>query len=86
MKFNGLQITEESILACRQWFADNAQACVSDVEQGFVRMPFHVLESQYKEKMQKIAKAALAGEYDHTFTFMQRAYHIQTGESVALLP
>ena len=26
MKFNGVEITEASIQAARQWFADNAQA------------------------------------------------------------
>ena len=28
MTFNGVQITQESIIACRQWFIDNQQACI----------------------------------------------------------
>jgi len=28
----------------------------------------------------------LAGTYDHTFTILQMAYYLQTGNNVALLP
>jgi hypothetical protein len=38
-------------------------------------------------KWQQILKDdTLAGSYDHTLTFLQKAYWIQTGECVALLP
>lgn len=86
MIFNGVQITEESIKACRQWFADNAQACIDEVEQGFVKLPNHVNFEGYRECMNNKIRAALAGDFDSSFTLMQRAYYIQTGESVALLP
>lgn len=85
MKFNGVQITEESIEACRQWFADNASNCIEEVELGLVSLPDHVDFEGYKDCMNDRVRAAFAGEYDNTFTFMQRAYYIQTGESVALL-
>lgn len=86
MKFNGIEITEESISACRQWFADNLQAQIDEVSAGVVKLPAHVVFDEYQANKMQNKEAAMSGEYDHTFTFMQRAYYIQTGESVALLP
>lgn len=86
MKFNGVQITEESIHACRQWFADNADACVRGAEDGTAPLASHYPLELYRNKMAERKASALAGEFDHNFAFMQRAYYIQTGESVALLP
>ena len=42
--------------------------------------------TEQREKMAARKASALAGEFDHTFTFMQRAHYMQTGECVALLP
>lgn len=86
MKFNGVEITEQSILACRQWFADNADGCVREAEDGTAPLASHYPLERYRIEKAEDKRKALAGEYDHTFTFMQRAYYIQTGESVALLP
>jgi hypothetical protein len=85
-KFNGTDLTPETIQATRQWFADNADACVREAEDGTAPLASHYPLEQYRANKAADKAAALAGEYDHTFTFLQRAYFIQTGESVALLP
>jgi len=83
------ELTPESIIAARKWFADNALACAvearnrSDVLQD---NEFYVNDlNRYKEDQQKLANEWLAGQYDHTFTFLQQAYYLQTGICVALL-
>ncbi len=86
MTFNGVVITQESIIACRQWFADNADACIREAEDGTAPLASHHPIELYRGKMAERKDAALAGEFDSTFTFMQRAHYIQTGECVALLP
>lgn len=83
MKFAGTEITQESILKAREWFADNYDGCIAEAVNGevFVNdLPSYIV---WREKQKA---EVLAGKHDHTFTFMQRAYYIQTGESVALLP
>lgn len=83
LKFNGLQLTEESILKTRNWFHDNSLACIEEVKSGKV----YVNDQEYYFNWRKEeAKEYLEGKSDHTLTFLQRAYYIQTGESVALLP
>lgn len=86
MKFNGIQITEESIQACRQWFIDNQQACIEGALDGSLGLASHVNVTEYIEACQMKQDCIDSGEWDHTFTFMQRAYYIQTGECVALFP
>lgn len=86
MTFNGVVITQESIIACRQWFADNADACIREAEDGTAPLASHYPVELYREKMAERKEAALAGEFDYTFTFMQRAQYMQTGECAALLP
>lgn len=83
MKFAGTKITQESILKAREWFADNCDACIEEATSGAVfvnDLPSYIL---WREKQKA---EVLAGKHDHTFTFMQKAHYIQTGESVALLP
>lgn len=83
MKFNGTDITKESVAACREWFANNADEIIKEAKSGL----YHVNDLQAWVNIQEQRKVrAMAGEFDHTLTFMQRAYYIQTGESVALLP
>jgi hypothetical protein len=75
-------LTPESILAARRWFAENALACIAEVESGRV----HVNDpASYFVWRRQQHDEALAGAYDHTLTFLQRAHHIQTGECVPLL-
>jgi len=78
-----MNITPEAMLAARQWFADNAQACIAEAERGEVRV--NDLAGYIASRRQDAADA-LAGKHDHTFAFRQRAQYIQTGECVPLLP
>lgn len=77
-----VEITEESIQKTRQWFADNAQACIDQAREGVFKvndLPRYV--EWHAERM----RDSLAGKGDHTLTFIQRALYIQTGESVPML-
>jgi hypothetical protein len=81
--FNGVQLIGESIQKTRQWFADNCMACIEEVKNGKVyvndRDSYFALE-------EKAAKEYMEGCHDHVLAFLQCAYFIQNGESVALLP
>jgi hypothetical protein len=81
MKFAGVEITAESVQATRQWFADNAQACIDEAVSGEVRV--NDLESYIEWRKQQVVDS-LAGKGDHTFTFAQHAHYIQTGECLPL--
>jgi hypothetical protein len=85
-KFNGTELTPETIQATRQWFADNADACVREAEDGTAPLASHYPLAKYRAEKAADKADALAGKYDRSLTFLQRAYYIQTGESVALLP
>ncbi|KAF1011077.1 MAG: hypothetical protein E5299_01498 [Burkholderia gladioli] len=79
--FNGVVITDETIKKTRQWYADNAAHCIAEAESGTVRV--NDLD-EYRKWRQQQAARSLDGLDDHTFAFLQRAYFIQTGESVPL--
>lgn len=81
--FNGVELTEETILSTRKHFAENAQACIDEVLCGDVKVDDR--ETYLSWHIQDMVEF-MAGERDHTFTFLQRAYWIQTGDCVALLP
>lgn len=85
-RFNGEILTEATIIATRQHFADIYQAVIDKTLSGEHAPASHVdiqgYIAQYKEKQ----RAMLAGESEDNFTFLQRAYWLQTGDCVALLP
>lgn len=85
-KFNNEEITQESILLTRQHFADIRQDCIDEVLNGTVKLPSHTLQADYSARCRQRAEDDLAGINDHSLTFLQRAYWIQTGKSIALLP
>ena len=80
--FNDEELTEESILKTRKYFSDNCLACIEDVKSGKSKI-YYDKEDYYKRE-ERNSKDYLAGVNDNTFTFLQRAYYIQTGKSVAL--
>lgn len=91
-KFAGVTLTPETIQKTRELFAENQRQCAK-LSQEYGSGPiqqdggFYVNgHSQYVVKCEKDAIAALAGEWDHSLTFLQRAHYVQTGESIALLP
>lgn len=83
MKFANTELTEDSIEKTRQWFIDNAQACIEEARSGKVKV--NDINSYVLWREEQI-KNAIEKRIDHTFAFLQRAYFIQTGESIALLP
>lgn len=93
MKFNNTEITPETIIQTRQHFADICKACIDcAIEYDSIprdQLPdgkFFVNDlADYVVKEQQKALDFLAGSLDHSFTFAQRAYWLQTGEMVALL-
>jgi hypothetical protein len=82
LRLNGVTLTPETIQATRQWYADNAQACIAEAESGEVFV--NDLPS-YIAWRKESAADSLAGKYDHSLSFLQRAYFIQTGISVPIL-
>lgn len=82
----GWKMTDATRLETRQWFADNAMACVRAAEDGTEPLASHYPVARYRAEQERHATELLAGKWDHTFTFQQRAYWIETGECVALLP
>lgn len=77
-----MKLSEDTIRRTRRWFADNALACAADATAGVFRV--NDLAAYVARRTQDAADA-LAGKWDHTFTFQQRAAYMQTGECVALL-
>ena len=82
MKFNNVELNLETIEKTRLWFYDNAFDCIEEVTTGKVKV--NNLK-EYIDWQKQRAEQALTGDFDYTFTFMQRAYFIQTGKDVALL-
>lgn len=80
LRFNGVELTKETILKTQNWFANNAMACIEEVKTGKVNDP----ESYFKWRNEQ-AKEYIEGNFDITLTFLQRAHYIQTGQSVALM-
>lgn len=76
-------ITQETVIKTRQWFAENAQACIDEAISGKVCVNDLPL---YVKQMEKRKAESISGKNDHTFTFRQKAVYIQTGEYHALLP
>lgn len=83
MVFNGVTLTAESIAAARQQGAQLCQSCIDEVIGGqvYVNDP-----EQYVRWRREQIGAHLSGAYDGSVAFMQKAYWIQTGEDVAILP
>lgn len=82
-KFNGVELTEETIHTTRKWYADNSMACIEEVKSGDVYVNN---QNEYFEWREREAKEYMEGLHDHVVAFLQRGYFIQTGEDVALLP
>lgn len=81
MKFNNVEISQESVEKARQWFYDNQSACIEEAVSGKVRV--NNLE-EYIEQREFNKMEIMAGKWDRTFPLMQRAHFIQTGKSVSL--
>jgi len=86
-KYNGVILKLEDILKARMHFCELCLGCVQEAlerikesQQGqFVDSVKNYIEHETNE-----ARKYLEGKYDNTFTFLQRAYFLKTGESVPL--
>ena len=74
---------EQAIITTRQWFADNAQACIDEAISGQLKV--NNLTSYIVYQTQRI-QDSLAGKWDHTLAFQQRVVYVQTGVCHAILP
>lgn len=74
------RITPETMQLTREHFASLHTACATECAQD-ANDPV-----AYAARCHRLAAQALAGDFDHSFTFLQRAHYLQTGECVALLP
>lgn len=81
--FNGVWLNSESVQAARQFFADNCDQVIAEAKAGIIKC--NNLDDLI-EWQSDVKGMSLRGEYDHSLMHMQRAYFIQTGKDVALLP
>ena len=93
MKFAGVEITQETILLTRQHFADICHSCIVNAVE-YDSIPADELQLGkffvndllgYMTWENQKAIDFIEGKNDDTFTFLQRAVYIQTGEEIALL-
>lgn len=62
---------------------NNAIACIEEAKNEVV---FVIDFEDYSKWKNEQAKEYMEGKHDHVLTFLQRAYFIQTGESIPLMP
>lgn len=74
---------EQAVITTRQWFADNAQACIDEAISGQLRV--NDLTKYVQDQTQRIHDS-LNGKWDHTVAFQQRVVYVQTGVCHAILP
>lgn len=90
-RFNGVELTPETIRNTRVHFARIQIACAKDYYGPGKRgeQLGHPPEdlARFRRRSWDNLKAGLRGDFDHTFTFLQRAHWLQTGEPMKpLLP
>jgi len=82
--FNNTELTPDTILKTDKHFANICQGCIDGVLNGDIKVndPKRYIKDNSDRK-----KAYLTGNINRwNLTYLQRAYFIQTGKSVALLP
>lgn len=83
MIFNDTELTEETLIKTDKHFAEIYQGCIDGVVSG----EFTVNDKEkYIIDNNRRKEQHLKGENRYNFTYLQRAYWIQTGEMIALLP
>ena len=83
MIFNNVVITEESLDKARQQFIDSCQRQINAAQSG--EMKVNDVDRFIDRQIESMLDYE-SGRYDRGFTMLQRAYYIQTGESVAMFP
>lgn len=78
-------LTKDTIVKTREWFIQNELGCIAEVESGEVYLNPEYGFDRYKGDCLSNIEKIKQGEWDHSLTFVQRAYYIQSGKSVGLL-
>lgn len=82
--FNNTELTKETIKKTDQHFADICQGCINEVLIGEVRVNN---KDKYIKNNESQKNDYLNGNVNRSnFTYLQRAYFLQTGNCIALLP
>jgi len=83
IKFNGEIIPSEVIVKCKKHFINLNKQCIADAISGKTKV--NDLASYIKWQNESTARLQ-EKETNFSLTFLQHAYFIMTGKSVALLP
>jgi hypothetical protein len=83
MKFNQVEITQSAIIATRLHFAGIYERCIQGAKDG--SMHVNDVEGYILNKEACISEV-MQGDNDYQLGFMKRAYYLQEGEMLALLP
>lgn len=77
------QVNNEIIIRTRQYYIDLCNTCIREALEGSTRVNdlFFYIQWQ-KRQIERIE----SGFEDNTFTFLQHAHYMQTGQLKALLP
>lgn len=81
-KFNGVILTEETLLKTDQHFAEIDRACIDEVLSGQQKVNN---PAEYIALGEESRGKFLSGNARNSVTYLQRAYWIQTAECIALL-
>mgnify|MGYP003640901139 CR=1 FL=1 len=76
-------ITESTIKETHKHFINIYKGCIDEVLSGEVKVND---QKKYFENCNKAILKHEKGEGTNNLTFMQRAYYLQEGETIALLP
>ena len=83
LKFNNVIITNDTILKTRKYYIDLANKCINAALNGSM---FVNDIQEYIAQQKSYILGFQSDKYDYSISFLQRAYYIQTGECIALLP
>ena len=81
--FNGEELTELTLKKTDKHFADIYQGCIDEVLSGKVKVND---KEKYFKSCKEMKEKHIKGLSRDNLTYLQRAYWIQTGNCIALLP
>lgn len=77
-------LTKETLVSTCNWFADNSLKQIAEASDPDTKCPVNDLDS-FIEQMTAQAQQYKSANFVPSLTFWQRAYFLQSGESVAIL-
>ena len=82
LKFNGKEITPETVQKTIEHYIELYKDCIKEVEDGVVKVN---APQSYCKRLEEAICELERGEFTVTFTFLQTAYWLQTGENAPFL-